>query len=74
MARSLWRRLGCCLAGHDYSVQSDQTRMFVRCTACGYTSRGLALSDDPYRKRSSTEGTTNVDGRPQGRPARLAVR
>ena len=74
MPQSLWQRLGCCLTGHDYSVRSDQTRMFVRCNTCGHTSRGTALSDDSYRKRSSTERPANGDGRPQGGPTRIAAR
>jgi hypothetical protein len=51
MAASLWHRLGCCLTGHDYSVASDETRMFVRCKSCGHTSRGLPLHRDPLRHR-----------------------
>jgi hypothetical protein len=74
MAQTLWQRLGCCLTGHDYSVRSDQTRMFLRCNTCGHTSRGAALSDDPCRKRPSAERTASSDGRPQDRPTRLAAR
>ena len=74
MAETLWQRLGCCLTGHDYSVRSDRTRMFLRCNTCGHTSRGAALSDDPCRKRSSVERIASSDGRPQGGPTRLAAR
>jgi hypothetical protein len=52
MTASLWQRLGCCLTGHDYSVRSDSTRMFVRCKTCGHTSRGFVMPEDPVRKRS----------------------
>jgi hypothetical protein len=74
MAETLWQRLGCCLTGHDYSVRSDQSRMFLRCNTCGHTSRGASLSDDPRRKRSSAERIANGDGRAQAGPTRVVAR
>jgi hypothetical protein len=55
MAASLWHRLGCCLAGHDYAITSDRARMFLRCKNCGRTSHGLEIAEDPFRKRSQTQ-------------------
>jgi hypothetical protein len=48
-ALSLWHRVGCCLTGHDYSISSDRSRMFVRCKRCGHTSRGLEIDRDLFR-------------------------
>ena len=56
-AASLWHRLGCCLTGHDYSISSDHTRMFVRCNRCGHTSPGLEIDKNLFRARP-------YDGRP----------
>jgi hypothetical protein len=64
MAPSLWQRLGCCLTGHDYSVKSDETRMFLRCNACGRTSRGLVKAEDPTRRRSRLDRTGTGKARP----------
>ncbi len=54
MAASLWRRLGCCLTGHDYSITSDDARMFVRCNRCGRTSHGLEIDKNMFRRQSRT--------------------
>ncbi|MFO7693394.1 MAG: hypothetical protein R6V57_09950 [Vicinamibacterales bacterium] len=50
MAASLWRRLGCCLTGHDYLIASDDARMFVRCNSCGHTSHGLEIDRNLFRQ------------------------
>ena len=61
MTASLWQRLGCCLTGHDYSIRSDATRVFVRCNSCGHTSRGFVLPGAQARKSSySGRGSTGV--------------
>ena len=60
MTGSLWQRLGCCLTGHNYSIASDDTRMFVRCTECGHTSRGLPLAEDPVLRRRRPERATGA--------------
>lgn len=52
MTTSLWQRLGCCLRGHDYSVKSNGTRMFLQCKDCGHASRGLEISEDPLHRRA----------------------
>jgi hypothetical protein len=52
MSGSLWYRLGCCVTGHDYSVRSDRERIYLRCDACGHTSDGWSLSNDPHLTRS----------------------
>jgi len=52
MAASLWRRLCCCLTGHDYSITSDDARMFVRCKSCGRTSHGLEIDRHMFRRQS----------------------
>jgi len=54
MAASLWRRLCCCLTGHDYSITSDDARMFVRCNSCGRTSHGLVIDKHMFRRQSRT--------------------
>jgi hypothetical protein len=54
-ALSIWRRLGCCLTGHDYSITSDRTRMFVRCRSCGHASPGLKIDKDLFRERPHDE-------------------
>ena len=52
MAASLWRRLCCCLTGHNYSITSDDARMFVRCNSCGRTSPGLEIDRNLFRRQS----------------------
>jgi len=54
-AVSLWRRLGCCLTGHDYSIASDHARMFVRCSSCGHASHGLAIDRNLFRRGGREE-------------------
>jgi len=71
MAQSLWYRLGCCLTGHDYSVRSDRTRMFLRCDACGHTSHGWALAADSRAKRGSLARAPIGGGQPRVAPARV---
>ncbi len=73
MASSLWQRLGCCLTGHDYSVTSDGTRMFLRCKVCGRTSRGLEMAQDPMRTRSHTGRATGGNSRTSVSRTRLAA-
>jgi len=74
MTASLWQRLGCCLTGHDYSIRSDSTRVFMRCNSCGHTSRGFVMPEDPVRKRSYTgRASTGVVQAPVG-GTRLAAR
>jgi hypothetical protein len=74
MSVSLWHRLGCCVTGHDYSVRSDRTRMFLRCDACGHTSGGWSLSDDPRLTRSiATRPAAHERSQPVD-PRRLATR
>ncbi|HOG28212.1 MAG TPA: hypothetical protein PLN93_03210 [Vicinamibacterales bacterium] len=74
MTASIWRRLGCCLSGHDYSVKSDGTRMFLRCRVCGRTSRGLIMGEDPCRRRSRHEQSAAQDQRPAERRTPLSAR
>jgi hypothetical protein len=71
MAQSLWSRLACCLTGHDYSVRSDRTRMFLRCDACGHTSHGFALADDSRTTRGSRERASGGSGQSRVPPARV---
>jgi hypothetical protein len=52
LAVRVWRRLCCCARGHDYAVASAQSRMFLRCRACGRTSRGLDLAEKPFARRT----------------------
>jgi hypothetical protein len=65
MAASLWRRLCCCLTGHDYSITSDDARMFVRCNNCGCTSHGLEIDKNMFRGQSRS-GTAGAVGRGAG--------
>jgi hypothetical protein len=60
-AVSLWRRLGCCLTGHDYSITSDHARMFVRCNSCGHASHGLEIDKNLFR-RGASEGRPGDPG------------
>jgi hypothetical protein len=73
MASSLLQRLGCCLTGHDYSVKSDGTRMFLRCKVCGRTSRGLEMAEDPLRRRSRADRATGGGSRTSVGHTRLAA-
>jgi hypothetical protein len=63
MPEMLWNRLACCLTGHDYSVRSDRTRIYLRCDCCGHTSEGWALSNDPRLKRAHAERVRATDRR-----------
>jgi hypothetical protein len=68
MSESLWHRLGCYVTGHDYSVRSDQARIYLRCDSCGHRSDGWSLSTDPHLTRTVAhrpvdgERTRTVDG------------
>ena len=73
MTGSLWQRLGCCLTGHNYSIASDDTRMFVRCTECGHTSRGLPLAGDPKPRRERPERAAGAAPDGRGRASSLAA-
>ena len=73
MAASLWRRLGCCLTGHDYSIASDDARMFVRCNSCGHTSRGLEIDRTCSAGRPATGGPV-LAATARRRQLRLATR
>jgi hypothetical protein len=72
-AVSLWQRLGCCLTGHDYSVSSDRTRMFVRCNSCGHTSRGLEIHKDMFRAAPRDEPAGAADRRARAGRSSLAT-
>jgi hypothetical protein len=74
MSASLWHRLGCYVTGHDYSVRSDRTRMYLRCDACGHTSEGWALKNDPNLKDAVHGRLTAGDGRAPVTPRHLATR
>jgi hypothetical protein len=52
MSASLWRRLSCYVTGHDYSVRSDRSRIYLRCDVCGHSSEGWSLSNDPHLKHA----------------------
>jgi len=56
-AVSRWRRLGCWLTGHDYSITSDHARMFVRCNSCGHASRGLEIDRNLFHREPRDERT-----------------
>jgi hypothetical protein len=64
MAASLWRRLGCCLTGHDYSITSDDARMFVRCNRCGHASPGLEIDKRMFRRQARDERAGEAGRRP----------
>ena len=62
-AGSHWRRLGCWVTGHDYSIASDQARMFVRCNRCGHTSQGLEIDRDLFRRGRRDERAGDAGNR-----------
>jgi hypothetical protein len=73
-AAALWHRLVCCLTGHDYSISSDQTRMFVRCNNCGRTSPGLEIHRDMFRAEPRQERARAAASRARAGGSRLATR
>ena len=74
MSASLWHRLGCYVTGHDYSVRSDRTRIYLRCDACGRTSEGWSLSNDPHLKRAIASRLAARDRRAPVASRHLAAR
>jgi hypothetical protein len=74
MSESLWHRLGCYVTGHDYSVRSDRTRIYLRCDSCGHTSEGWALSNDPQLKRTMASRLASTDRHPTVSSGRAAAR
>ena len=73
VAVSFWHRLGCCLTGHDYSITSDRTRMFVRCNSCGHTSRGLEIDKELFRERTRDKRAGAAAGRSGGGHSNFAT-
>jgi len=74
MSASLWRRLGCYVTGHDYSVRSDRSRIYLRCDACGHASEGWALSDDPHLKHAIASRLAARERRAAVAPRQIATR
>jgi len=74
MSSSLWRRLSCCVTGHDYSVRSDRARIYLRCDICGHTSDGWSLSDDPHLKHAIASRLSARDRRAPAAPRHLTAR
>jgi hypothetical protein len=72
-AASLWHRLGCCLTGHDYTISSDRTRMFVRCNRCGHTSPGLEIRKDMFRAAPRDERSAAAGSRAHASRSHLAT-
>lgn len=60
MAARIWQRLCCWATGHDYTVTSAQSRMFLRCRNCGRTSKGLDLGETPVSRQAGTSRTAAV--------------
>ena len=65
MPERIWNRLACCLTGHDYSVRSDRTRIYLRCDSCGHRSEGWSLSNDPRMKRAYPDRVRPSESRAQ---------
>lgn len=74
MASRLWQRVSCCLTGHDYVIASERSRMFLRCRTCGRTSRGLELSESPFRNRTRTSSGVLRERRAASSQSHFATR
>jgi hypothetical protein len=58
----------CSLHGHDAILQYERTRIFLRCTSCGYESPGWEVAQKTMIRHRPIEGRPALAG-----PAELTV-
>ena len=72
MSGTLLQRLHCYLTGHDYSMRSDDGRMYLRCDECGHRSNGWSLGERLESRRPPRDNRPPAPHNASTAPPRIA--